>query len=143
MKSFFLALLLFFGAVAAHGQCPNTQNFATSTPIVASGSTQLIAAPGNDPNTGRALALHICAFTLTVSQSATPASWSFTSGTGAACATGSSQVLPVQIGVASGTQSFGQVYTSFALPLPTHSALCLNLSAVPTGATVHVIYSIY
>lgn len=143
MKRILLAALLFLGVSAAHAQCTNPQTYSSAT-ITATGSTQLIAAPGLDSNSKtRYMALHICAFSIQISHSSSAVSFGFTTGTGTACATGNTLLTPAFFGIASTVQITQQVYGSTPLVAPSGAALCLNLSGAPTGAVVHIQYSIY
>ncbi len=141
MKRLFFLLLL---AAPCFGQsnqaCNNSLNYASGT---LTASTQLIGAPASSPGiVGQAI--HICSYTIQVSQTAPAVNWGLVSGTGAACATGQALVTPAYLGYASVQQSIGQVYGSGStINLPASAALCLNLSGAPSGAVVHITYSIY
>ena len=148
MKRILFAALLFLAQLAVphagHAQCPNPKIYASPASVTTSGSTQLVAAPGLDPDTStHLLAIHICAVTIQVVQGTTASNFGLIAGTGSACAVSTSLITPAFLGSASAVQSFGQAYTNAPIVLPVGTALCLNLSAAPTGAVVHVQYSIY
>lgn len=128
------ALAVLSGTVAFAQANNGTVNYASGT---LTASTQLIAPPASPRQ------IHIIAYDIQVSQSSTAVNWGLVSGTGSACATNQTLVTPSYIGYASVQQSIGQVYQATTINLPAGTALCLNLSGTPTGAVVHIVYSIY
>ena len=135
---YLLVLLLFAASLSAHAQKSTDcgYNLPVSTATLTA-TSQLIPAPSSG-------AIHLCSFTIQVVQGGTPANFGLISGTGAGCATGTTPVTPAFLGVASTSQSVGESYTTLnTLATPAKTALCLSLSAAPTGAVAHVQYAIY
>lgn len=149
MKKFLMVsiLALLFCSVekinAQTNPCLNAQVY-NSVSITTSGSTQLIAAPANAQFPY--WSIRICAYTIAITETATPATWGLTYGTGTNCGTGNAKVTPQWPGVASAFLSDGRVYgggsTGPILSLPAGTALCLTLGGAVTSATVQVLYVI-
>ena len=134
------ALLLFCG-ISAHAQTLNTcQNAANYSSATLTASTQLLVAPSNLAFQS----IHICSYAIQVSQSATPVTFGFTSGTGSVCATGSGLVTPLYLGVASVAQFISENFDAGnSLTVGAGKNLCLTMSGAPTGAVVHITWSAY
>jgi hypothetical protein len=117
--------------------CNHSTNYASAS---LTASTQLIAVPTNIPG----LAIHICSYTVLVSQGSTAVTFGLVSGTGTACATGNALVTPLYPGIASSGQQVSEVYDADgALNIPAGTNLCLQLSGAPTGAVVHITWAAY
>lgn len=151
MKKFLWALLFMLLPVYAKAQnpiygCQNTIN-VTSAAITTSGSVQLVAAPTTNPYSPTQ-AIHICSFDIQVIQGATAANWSLIQGTGSNCGTvpttSAAPTVAGWLGVASTSQSIGQIYQSNNTKnLAPGQALCVNFTNAPTGAKVNVSYAIF
>lgn len=134
MKKLLQYILLGLITLPMLAQTPRNGSISYSSATL-TGSAQLIAAPP----AGRSI--YIQAFTIQIQQSASPVTWGLSSGTGSACGTGNTLVTPQYLGYASIQQSLGATYNS-PIVVSTAKALCFTTSGTPTGAVVHVVYSI-
>lgn len=135
------ALLLAPAAFSQSAQftCSNAQSI-TLTGTTAAGSLQLIAAP----NLGRAANIYICSYTLQVTQTATPATFYLTSGTGTNCGTANTPLTAPATGTASSTPSIGAVFTSdAAIKVPANSATCLTFGGAMAASSVNIRFVTY
>lgn len=138
MRRFGLALLLLIIAVIpiAAQTFACTQNAILTT--MSSGAQQIIAAPASGHQ------IRICAIYFQINQKATPANFGLVQGTGSNCGTGQANLTPQWIGVGGSVQSYTQeIPTNTALFATTVNAVCLNLSAAPTNASVQILWDTY
>jgi len=139
MKRLLLLLALFAPAAFAQQAqftCSNAQSL-TLTGTTAAGSLQLIAAPafGGPAN------IFICSYTIQVTQTATPATFYLSSGTGTNCGTGNAPLTAPATGSASSSPSIGGVFTSDgAIKVPANNAVCLTLGGTMAASSVNIRY---
>lgn len=135
LASFLLAL-----PTTAHAQSPGAIcNHSAILTTTSSGPQQMIAAPTATQQ------VHICAVFFAVSQGSSVSTFGLVSGTGTNCGTGQANVTPQWPGgAASAVQYWYQnPGPSAAMNVPYGNAVCLNLSAAPTTASVQILYSLY
>lgn len=116
---------------------------ATTRVIVAAGSTQTVYVNGVATQVStNSRRLRICNVTFRVKQTATPANFGLTTGTGTNCATGSANFTPQFVGTASTNDTLlMNLGADGALLVPIGKDLCLSISvAVPTQAQILVSY---
>lgn len=116
---------------------------ATTKVISAVGSLQTIYINGVATSTGtNSRRLRICSVVFRVKQTATPASFGMTTGTGTNCATGSTSFTPQFVGTASTNDTLPlNLGADGALLVPIGKDLCFSISvAVPTQAQILVSY---
>lgn len=132
-----LLLCLFFVPLHAHGQALPCGNLATVT--AAAAGEQLIATP---PTGGHSI--EICNVTITATNGASVGNFSIDYGTGSACATGTTTLLPYGAGTASTPMSV--VWGSFTSPtvvVPSGQEICINFASAPSIEKVIVLYAIF
>lgn len=148
---FAFVLLLCSLAVAQAPPEVRCNQFAVIDNATASGAAQVIAAPAAGPviflNDGTTTAgptarVHVCAVSIMVTQTATPATFGLVYGTGTNCATGQNNLTPQWAGTASAKDIWNITLGGEApLVVPMGNAVCLKLSAAVTKGQVLVIYS--
>jgi hypothetical protein len=117
-------------------------------------TTQIVAAPpltsttvniNGTPtvvNTG-SQRIKICGVNMVVNQTTTAANYGLAYGTGSNCATGTTNVTPQWVGTVSVKDRWDANFgVEGPLILPAGKALCLKLSAAPTGAQVLIRYKL-
>lgn len=155
MKDFrFLFLSLCVAVMLCSVSFANAQNTAGATPACTLSAmlkpdgfdattikaTQLIAAPTVPGNS-----IHVCSVELLVITNHSLATESgLVYGTGANCATGTTNLTPQWIGFGDTVQTHNVVYgRDAALIAPQNTAVCANFSAAPQRAQVLVTYAVY
>jgi hypothetical protein len=156
--SIFVLLLLCavsFGQTAAVQATPACPLHAGQTlTITASGTTEIIPVPtgitipiyngaGTSVGSASTPKIIICSAQIQVNQAVGAADFGLVTGTGTACATGQANLTPQWQGTASVKERVDFLYGSGApLIAPAGKAVCLKLSAAPTGARILLTYQV-
>lgn len=151
---FLLSLLLgasAFGQGIPAATCP--LHAGQTLTITASGTTEIVAVPSQTSvpifingvstvNPAKPKVV-ICSVQIQVNQAAGAADYGLVQGTGTACATGQTNLTPQWQGTASVKETKDFLYGASApLVAGSGNAVCLKLSAAPTGARVLVTYQV-
>lgn len=152
-----ISLLLLVGAalgqspVKVASPCPLHAG-QTLASITASGALEVIPVPTGitiplfqgATSVGSAGSPHIeiCHVSFSIVQTTGAADYGLVFGTGANCVTGKTNLTPQWFGTASVKEVRDLNYSTAPIVVPAGKAVCINLSAAPTGAKVFVTYTV-
>ena len=140
--------------VAGNGATPPATNTTQNTTLLVASSALIPGPPIYDASTGTILSnpasggrIHICDVQIVVDQSGTTANFGLIAGTGVACGTSTTNIMPQWIAKSIGPGStFDFLNLHFgsddALITPAGNGVCLYLSAAPNSAQAMITYGV-